>query len=225
MIEMIYNNKISTSYILDLYKQGFFLMSKSRDCKDIFLVNPDKRALLPIRYFHVSRTLKRISKKKPFHVTINKNFKEVVFYCATINRVDTWINDKIEKIAFELHKLGFAHSIECWQNKNLVGGIYGISLGACFFAESMFSKVSNASSYALLNLVSRLYKLRYEILDVQFINEHLSNFGVYEISKENFKKKLSISLKNNINFYSLSTSDEDCFDCLLSFIHDNKMRS
>ena len=129
---------------------------------------------------------------KPFTVTINKCFQNVIKLCATVNREETWINKIIEKKFVELHKMGYVHSIESWYEKKLVGGIYGVSLGSCFFAESMFSKRSNASKFALINLVSRLNLLGYNLLDVQFVNPHLKQFGVYELSRGYFKKLLNI---------------------------------
>ena len=217
-----FDQNVNSDVILQIYKLGIFPMGRSRYDDKIYFVNPKKRALLPIRNFHVSKSFKRLIKKKPFFVTINSNFKEVIRKCATEKRKETWINKTIENKFCHLYKLGIAHSIECWKKNKLVGGIYGVSLGGCFFAESMFSSESNASKFALMNLVSRLYFLKYSILDVQFINEHLRQFGAYEISQNCFKKKLDRCINHKINFQSLSMDDADLFDDVLSFLQEIK---
>ena len=216
---------LSPETIIELYKSGIFLMAKKREDKNIFFLSPQKRALLPIKNFHCPKSLLRFSKKKPFEVTINKSFKEVVKYCAITNRTETWINKLIETKFLQLHNRGYAHSIECWEKSKLVGGIYGLALGGCFFAESMFSKKSNASKFALLNLVSRLHMLGYTLLDVQFVNDHLKQFGVFEISRSIFKKKLKNSLAKIINFQSLDILEEDPFSCVLRFLQLIKTKS
>ena len=224
MENKFYKNLNSES-ILQIYKLGIFPMAKSRCDEKIYFVNPKKRALLPIKDFHVSKSFSRFIKKKPFYITINTNFKKVINKCATENRSDTWINKTIEKQFNNLHKIGVAHSIECWKNNEIVGGIYGIALGGCFFAESMFSSVSNASKFALINLVARLYFLKYSILDIQFINDHLKQFGAFEITQSLFKKKISEYINHTIDFQSLSVKDEDLFDNVLSFLQEIKETS
>ncbi len=211
--------------ILKLYKSGIFLMARKRNEENIFFVNPEKRALLPIKKFHCSKSFVRFCKKKPFTVTINKCFQDVIKLCATVNRDETWINKIIEKKFVELHKMGYVHSIESWYEKKLVGGIYGVSLGSCFFAESMFSKRSNASKFALINLVSRLNLLGYNLLDVQFVNPHLKQFGVYELSRGYFKKLLNDALAVDIDFHSLSDKDDDLFKNVLDFLQEIRTTS
>ena len=224
MENKFYKNLNSES-ILQIYKLGIFPMAKSRCDEKIYFVNPKKRALLPIKDFHVSRSFSRFIKKKPFYITVNTNFKKVINRCATENRKDTWINKTIENHFNNLHEIGVAHSIECWKNDKIVGGIYGIAIGGCFFAESMFSSVSNASKFALINLVARLYFLKYSILDIQFINDHLKQFGAFEINQDLFKKKISKYIDHNIDFQSLSVEDEDLFDNVLSFLQEFKETS
>lgn len=216
---------LNSELIIQIYKLGIFPMAKSRFDSKIYFVNPKKRAILPIKNFHVSKSFSRLIKTKPFYITVNTNFKKVIKKCATENRTDTWINATIEKKFYNLHKIGIAHSIECWKNNEIVGGIYGIALGGCFFAESMFSSVSNASKFALVNLVARLYFLKYSILDVQFINDHLRQFGAFEITQKLFKKKMSRYINESINFQSLSVKDEDLFDNVLSFLQEIKETS
>ncbi len=220
-----FHQNLSSELILQIYKHGIFPMAKNRFDKEIYFINPKKRAILPIKNFHVSKSFLRFIKKKPFRITVNANFKKVINKCATENRTDTWINKTIEKLYFNLHKIGIAHSIECWKNNEIVGGIYGVALGGCFFAESMYSSVSNASKFALVNLVARLYFLKYSILDVQFMNNHLKQFGAYEIDQDYFKKMISLCINDNINFQSLSVKDEDLFRNVLSFLHEIKETS
>ena len=224
-MENKFHENLSSELIIQIYKLGIFPMAKNRIDRKIYFVNPKKRALLPIKDFHVSKSFSRFIKKKPFYITINTNFKKVINKCATENRSDSWINKTIEEQFNNLHEIGVAHSIECWKNKEIVGGIYGIALGGCFFAESMFSSVSNASKFALINLVARLYFLKYSILDIQFINDHLKQFGAFEITQDLFKKKISECINHNIDFQSLSDKDEDLFDNVLSFLQEIKETS
>ena len=224
-MENKFHENLSSELIIQIYKLGIFPMAKNRFDSKIYFVNPKKRALLPIKEFHVSKSFSRFIKKKPFYITVNTNFKKVIKKCATENRSDTWINKTIEKQFNNLHEIGVAHSIECWKNNEIVGGIYGIALGGCFFAESMFSSVTNASKFALINLVARLYFLKYSILDIQFMNDHLKQFGAFEINQDLFKKKISKYIDHNIDFQSLSVEDEDLFDNVLSFLQEIKETS
>ncbi len=198
---------------------GIFPMAENRKDEKIIFIDPEYRALIPINKFKASKSLLRLAKKRPFKITMNRAFADVIASCATINRNETWINKKIENLFISLNKMKYAHSIECWQNNQLVGGIYGIALGGVFFAESMFSCVSNGSKIALINLVARLWKSGFKILDVQFLNDHLIQFGAYEITKAKFKQDLEKAIQFKINFYSLPSTDEDFFNCLSTFLH------
>ena len=220
-----FNENLSAELIIQIYKLGIFPMAKNRFDRKIYFVNPKKRAILPIKDFHVSKSFIRLIKTKPFNITVNANFKKVINKCATENRTDTWINKTIEEHFNNLHKIGIAHSVECWKNNEIVGGIYGVALGGCFFAESMFSSESNASKFALINLVARLYFLKYSILDIQFINDHLKQFGAYEIAQDHFIKKINEHINHNIDFQSLSLKDEDLFDDVLTFLQEIKETS
>ncbi len=193
-------------------------MSDSRTNKKIYFVDPKFRALMPISNFYISKSLIRVVKKKPFKITMNKAFSNVIRSCATINRTDTWINKELENLFISLHKEKYAHSIECWHNNQLAGGIYGLAIGGVFFAESMFSNVSNASKIALLNLVARLWKTGFKILDVQFLNDHLLQFGAYEISKKEFQTNLKKAIQLKVNILSFGETDEDFSDCLSTFM-------
>ncbi len=213
------NNKIITSdQLIKAYKLGMFPMSESRTNKKIFFVDPELRAIIPIFNFHISKSLLRIIKKKPFKITMNEAFPDVIKSCATINRTETWINKEIEDLFISLHKNKYAHSVECWQKNKLIGGIYGLAIGGVFFAESMFSSVSNGSKIALLNLVARLWKTGFKILDVQFLNDHLLQFGAYEISKSEFQINLQKAIQLEVDILSCGLSDEDFSDCLSTFL-------
>ena len=197
---------------------GIFPMAENRKDEKIIFIDPEYRALIPINKFKTSKSLIRLAKKRPFKITMNKAFSDVITSCAIINRTETWINREIENLFISLNKMKYAHSVECWQNNQLVGGIYGIALGGVFFAESMFSNVSNGSKIALINLVARLWESGFKILDVQFLNDHLKQFGAYEITKTKFKQDLEKAIQLEIDFYSLPSSDEDFFNCLSTFL-------
>ena len=197
---------------------GIFPMANSRKDKKIVFIDPEYRAIMPIDKFKASKSLIHFARKRPFEITMNKAFVDVIKSCAIINRTETWINQEIENLFITLNKMKYAHSIECWQKERLVGGIYGIALGGVFFAESMFSCVSNGSKIALINLVARLWQNGFKVLDVQFLNDHLIQFGTYEITKATFKQKLEKAIQLKNNFYSLASNDDDFFDCLSSFL-------
>ena len=197
---------------------GMFPMSESRKNKKFFFVDPEFRAVIPIFNFHISKSLLRLVKKKPFKITINKAFSDVVKSCATINRTETWINKEIESLFVSLHQMKQAHSLECWQNNQLVGGIYGLAIGGVFFAESMFSSVPNGSKIALLNLVARLWRAGFKILDVQFLNDHLLQFGAYEISKNEFQAGLQKAIQLEVDILSFGETDDDFSNCLSTFL-------
>ena len=214
-------NKIITSdQIIRAYMLGMFPMSESRTSKNFFFVDPEFRAIIPILNFHISKSLLRLVKKRPFKITINKAFPDVIKSCATINRTDTWINKEIESLFISLYKMKLAHSVECWQDNKLVGGIYGLAIGGIFFAESMFSIVPNGSKIALLNLVARLWRTGFKILDVQFLNDHLLQFGAHEISKDEFKTNLQKAIQLEVDILSFGKTDDDFSDCLSTFLQE-----
>ena len=204
---------------------GYFPMAESRKNKNLIFIEPEYRALIPIEKFHVSKSLSRFVKKKPFNITMNQAFSLVIKNCATVNRDDSWINFEIEKLFITLNEMKYAHSVECWDNNKLVGGIYGIALGGVFFAESMFSCVTNGSKVALINLVARLWKTGFKILDVQFLNDHLVQFGAYEVEKNIFKKDLKKVINIENKFYSLPSKDDDFFETLSTFLQARIERS
>ena len=213
------DNKIITpDQLIRAYMLGMFPMSESRTNKKFFFVDPKFRAVIPIFDFRISKSLLRIVKKRPFKITLNKAFPNVIKSCATINRTETWINKEIESLFISLYEMKKAHSVECWQDNQLVGGIYGLAIGGVFFAESMFSSVPNGSKIALLNLVARLWRTGFRILDVQFLNDHLLQFGAYEISKNEFQEDLQKAIQLEVDILSFGETDVDFSNCLSSFL-------
>lgn len=168
-------------------------MARSRNDKKLYWFAPEMRGILPLEDFHVPRKLQRIVKQQPFALRCNAAFPQVIRACAD-SREDTWINDAIIRSYTELWETGFAHSVECWEGNTLAGGLYGIALGGAFFGESMFSHVPNASKIALVELVKRLRTAGYRLLDTQYTNPHLVQFGVKEIPKQQYLMLLQQAL-------------------------------
>lgn len=185
--------EITPELLLGAYAKGYFPMAQSRDASELHWYYPEKRGVIPLDNFHVPKSLAKFLKKSSFTFTTDKSFREVITACAT--RDDTWINDKIIELYCELHRLGFAHSVEVWDNNQLVGGLYGVSLGGAFFGESMFSRATNASKAALVHLVSLLRNAGYTLLDAQYVNEHLMQFGIEEIPREEYLQGLEAALR------------------------------
>jgi leucyl/phenylalanyl-tRNA--protein transferase len=154
----------------------------------IYWHSPDPRAIIPIDAFHVSRSLRQVLRRRVFVVTFNTSFERVIRACA--ERPETWISEEIIRIYTELHRRGYAHSLETWRAGALVGGLYGVSIGAAFFGESMFSREPNASKFALVALVKRLKEQGFVLLDSQFMNEHLRQFGAVEVPREEYLRLL-----------------------------------
>ena len=197
------NYKIPLQAVLSAYKEGLFPMAETADSKEIYWVEPKKRGIFFFDRIRVPKKLKKIARSNPFEISVDLQFSNVIENCSklTSTRKDTWINETIKKIYLELHQEGYAHSVECYLNKKLVGGLYGISIGGVFFGESMFSFVSNASKFALFHLIERLKFGEFDFIDTQFINKHLSQFGALEIPNSNFKRLLKKSIKKNSNYF------------------------
>jgi leucyl/phenylalanyl-tRNA--protein transferase len=178
--------------MLRAYSLGVFPMADSRDADKVFWVEPRRRAIIPLENFRPARTLRKRIRSGAFTVTRDKAFAEVVRQCAA--REETWINDEIEQSYLQLHQLGHAHSVECWSDDALIGGLYGVKLGAAFFGESMFSQRTDASKVALAWLVARLKVGQFQLLDCQFMTEHLRSLGAIEISQQDYLARLSAAL-------------------------------
>ncbi len=179
--------------LLYAYSQGVFPMAHE---EGIFWYDPEPRAILPLEEFHISRSLRRTMIKKPYTVHINRAFQQVMEGCAAPGpgRESTWISPEFIQAYTRLHHMGFAHSVECWQDERLVGGLYGVSLNSLFAGESMFSRERDASKVALVHLVRRLRRKGFLLLDVQFQTPHLKQFGVVEISRRDYQRRLAAAL-------------------------------
>ena len=174
------------------YAAGVFPMADSRDADDIFWVEPRVRAIIPLDGFHCSRSLARRLASGQFAMTVDRDFHAVVQGCA--DRPETWINADIERATLGLHAAGHAHSVECWQDGLLVGGVYGVRLGRAFFGESMFSRTTDASKAALAWLVARLKVGHFALLDCQFMTNHLASLGATSISRNRYTQLLGVAL-------------------------------
>ena len=185
-------NVLDPDLLLRAYTIGVFPMSDSRDAADVYWVEPRRRAIIPLDRFHLSRSLRKTVRSGHFTVTANRAFAEVVRRCA--DREDTWINSEIEHAYNLLHDTGRAHSVEAWRGGELVGGLYGVSLGAAFFGESMFSSAADASKVALAWLVARLRVGGFSLLDCQFMTDHLRRLGAVEIDQKAYLALLASAL-------------------------------
>ncbi len=183
---------IDPDLLLRAYSIGVFPMSDSRDAEEVFWVEPRRRAILPLDNFRLSRSLRKTIRSGDYRVTRDTAFAEVVRRCA--EREETWINADIEESYHLLHERGHAHSIECWHEDALVGGLYGVNLGAAFFGESMFSARRDASKVALAWLVARLKVGGYVLLDCQFMTDHLRSLGAVEVTQQDYLALLESAL-------------------------------
>lgn len=186
--------------LIRAYCNGIFPMAEGKDTNKIFWVSPEIRGVIPLNKFHISKSLRRSIVKRDYKIKINTDFLGVIKNCA--DRSESWINSDILKAYSDLFNLGFCHSIEVWDNDDLIGGIYGLAIKRAFFGESMFSKRSNASKIALAYLVSRLKYGGFLLFDVQFQSEHLKTLGAIEVLKANYRDLLKNALEGDANFFS-----------------------
>jgi leucyl/phenylalanyl-tRNA--protein transferase len=182
--------------LLRAYSVGVFPMASTREAADVFWVEPKKRGVLPLDRFHLSRSLAKTLRSDRYTVTVDQAFTQVVSRCAepTPDRPETWINPDIERAYAELHRRGYAHSVESWRDGELVGGLYGVRLGAAFFGESMFSRARDSSKVALAHLVARLRIGGFRLLDCQFLTDHLASFGTVEVARDTYVALLDEAL-------------------------------
>jgi leucyl/phenylalanyl-tRNA--protein transferase len=189
---------LTPELLLHGYSVGIFPMSESRDDPEIFWVDPRRRGVLPLDGFHMSRSLARAMRRSTWTITTNKDFAGVVDGCA--DREDTWINAEIRSLYTALHARKQAHSLEVWEGDALVGGVYGVVLGAAFFGESMFSRRTNASKFALACLVDRLRQGGFMLFDTQFITDHLASLGAVEILRAQYHGALAHAKNRSADF-------------------------
>ena len=188
--------QLTPDILIRAYAAGVFPMAESADDPELFWVDPRRRGILPLDAFHVARRLRRVVRRQIFEIRCDSAFEDVIRACAEANekRPNTWINDEIVRLYAALFARGAAHSVECWRVGELVGGLYGVSLGAAFFGESMFSVETDASKVALVHLVARLRLGGFRLLDTQFLTPHLARFGGIEISRRHYHRLLADAL-------------------------------
>lgn len=202
---------LTPELLIEAYKQGLFPMAYNSGSPYIHWVCPEMRGQLSIPDIHLPRRLLKTIRKNPFDVRISGDFEGVIRFCAESapKRPETWINKPIDTVFCDLHKRGYAHSVECWKDGALVGGLYGLALGGAFFGESMFSRETDASKIALVHLAARLWKGGFTLLDTQFVNEHLKQFGIYELPYKDYKRKLDKALSTQGDFLLSGISQGD----------------
>lgn len=189
---------LTADMLLRAYALGVFPMAESREDPEVFWVDPRWRGIFPLDAFHISRSLARHIRRGGFEVSVNRDFDGTLRGCA--DRPETWINDTIFRLYTTLHARGFAHSLEVWEDGALVGGVYGVTLGAAFFGESMFSRRTNASKVALAYLVDRLRLGGFQLFDTQFITAHLRSLGAVEIPRAEYRRRLAEALARPADF-------------------------
>ena len=197
-------------------------MSENINSEIVNLYQPKKRFIIPIDNFHVPKKLFKLFKRNTFTFKINNNFENVISKCQLASRKDngTWINSIILDSYLNLHYEKMAHSVECYDQNQLIGGLYGVHIGGCFFGESMFSELSNTSKFCLLYLIAILKKNSFSILDSQFYNEHLIQFGAFEIENKIYLEKLTLGINDNRAFTFIENFQE-----VLSLLQPNSHKS
>lgn len=194
---------ITPEMLLRAYACGVFPMAEGRDDPEVHWIDPRKRGVLPLDGFHVPHRLARTIRQRRFEVRVDSDFDGVLEGCAEPGpgRNDTWINPVILRLMRQLFERGYAHSVECWREGRLVGGLYGIALSGAFFGESMFSRERDASKVALAHLVLRLKLGGFRLLDTQFVTDHLKQFGAIEIPRADYHRQLAAALAVSARFY------------------------
>jgi len=192
--------EITPLVLLKAYACGIFPMAESAEDNALYWIEPERRGILPLDRVHVPNRLARTIRQGGFEVKIDNDFDGVIEGCAAprAGRRSTWINGRIRSLYRELFAMGHCHTVEVWQEDKLVGGLYGVHLGRAFFGESMFSRVRDASKIALVYLVARLKYGGFELLDTQFLTEHLARFGVIEVSRAEFQRSLEGALAGGV---------------------------
>ncbi len=205
--------EITPQVLLKAYALGIFPMAESADDPGLFWIEPEQRGIIPLDGFHLPRRLARTFASGRFEIRIDHDFEAVIAACAgeRVARPKTWINARIRKLYGELFDIGACHTVEAWRDGRLVGGLYGVSLGAAFFGESMFSRETDASKVALVHLVGRLRVGGYALLDTQFTTSHLAQFGAIDVDKATYHELLEDAVMRKADFYRLAggaTSDD-----------------
>ena len=199
------SSEITPEVLLRAYACGIFPMAESADDPTLFWVEPEMRGVIPLDGLRISSRLARTVRSDSFTVTVNTAFKAVISGCAAPQpgRDDTWINKRIRDLYIGLHEIGHCHSVEVWEKDDLVGGLYGVSLGRAFLGESMFHRARDASKVALVHLVARLIAGGFGLLDTQYVTEHLRSLGAVEISRRRYCTLLDKAIAGEADFRKL----------------------
>ncbi len=202
----MHGTALTPELVLAAYARGLFPMAEQRDDPHLYWVSPELRGVIPLAHFHVPRRLARTIKSGKFRVTSDRAFVQVMHACAAPapGREQSWINEEIVRLYTALAASGHAHSVECWQDGTLVGGLYGVKLGAAFFGESMFSRATDASKVALAALVRNMNRGGFTLLDTQFLTAHLARFGAVEIPRERYLTLLEKALGHEAHWFDLA---------------------
>jgi leucyl/phenylalanyl-tRNA---protein transferase len=195
---------ITPEILLRAYAIGIFPMAEDADDPGLFWVEPETRGIIPLDDFHMSRSLRKAVRSDRFEVRVDTSFEAVIAACAgqAIDRPETWINSRIRSLYGTLFTQGHVHTVECWREGQLVGGLYGLSLGSVFFGESMFHRESDASKVALVHLVARLKRGGYQLLDAQFQTDHLAQFGTQEMARAIYRERLAQATSREATWWS-----------------------
>ena len=193
---------LTPEIMLSAYAQGIFPMAESRDAGDLHWVDPRSRGVFPLSDFHISRSLARRIRQGAYRIRTNSDFSGVVRACA--ERPETWINDQLFGLYDALHQMGHAQSLEVWEDDTLTGGVFGLTLGAAFFGESMFSRRTDASKIALAYLVDRLNVAGFTLFDTQFLTPHLASLGAVEIPRAAYRAQLADALRKAADFNAVA---------------------
>jgi leucyl/phenylalanyl-tRNA---protein transferase len=198
------SGNITPQILLRAYAAGLFPMGESAEDNVLYWVEPEERGIIPLHGLHISKSLRKTVKQHQFEIRIDFDFAAVIAACAerTSERPATWINGRIRSLYLQLNKAGFCHSVECWRDGHMVGGLYGVRLGAVFFGESMFSRVTDASKVALVHLVARLNAGGFELLDAQFLNPHLERLGAVSVPRAEYQRMLEPLLDREADFFA-----------------------
>ena len=203
--------ELTPDLLLRAYTIGLFPMAETAEDPELFWVDPERRGVIPLEAFHVPRSLRKAVRRGRFEVRIDSDFFGVLDGCAEISskRRATWINSEIVRLYGDLHRRGFAHSVECWRDGRMAGGLYGVALGGAFFGESMFSRETDASKVALVHLVVRLIRGGFSLLDTQFVTPHLARFGAVEITRASYRRQLARAIEVRARFHNALDAESE----------------
>jgi leucyl/phenylalanyl-tRNA---protein transferase len=217
--------RLTPEILLSAYAEGLFPMAERRGDPNLYWISPEARGIMPLDAFHVPRRLARTVRSERFEVRLDTAFEEVIRACAAPapGRSESWINNEIVSLYTALHARGFAHSVECWRDGNLAGGLYGVTLGAAFFGESMFSRERDTSKVALTHLVARLKRGGFRLLDAQFLTEHLARFGAIEVPRREYLARLKDAISHEAAFYCPEPSGNWIFSSMAPALGDTAL--